>query len=182
LVREPNGVGFDELYHHIFAGSPAEEGDAFADAMLFLAADPSAHIYYYSKYERSSFRILAKRHPKVCSTEEVDRLFDPTRATDLLFDVIMPHTEWPTHDLSIKTLARSLGFEWRDADASGAASIAWFNEYAATQDADIKRRILDYNEDDVRASAVVLDGLRGLGVSAPPTWPPPLHVDGSGND
>jgi predicted RecB family nuclease len=175
LIREPKGEGFTEQYHHIFAESCAEEGDAFAEAMRFLSEDPKGHIYYYSKYERSSFRTLADRHPKVCSREDVDRLFDRSRATDLLFDVIMPHTEWPTANLSIKTLARRLGFDWRDTDASGAASIAWFNEYARTRDPTIKRRILDYNEDDVRASAVVLDGLRALPISGPPTWPPPLH-------
>lgn len=172
LIREPTDTGFDERYHHIFAASPEEEGNAFAEAMRFLTADPFAHIYYYSKYERSSFRILARRHSGVCSPEEVDRLFDPSRATDLLFDVIMPHTEWPTPNLSIKTLARSLGFDWRDCDASGAASIAWFNEYVKMRDPSIRRRILDYNEDDVRASAVVLDALRSLRVSGGPSWPP----------
>lgn len=182
LIREPDGAGFNERYHHIFAEAPDEEGKAFAEAMRFLAADPEAHIYYYSKYERSSFRILAHRHPDVCSREDVDRLFDPSRATDLLFDVIMPHTEWPTPNHSIKTLARSLGFDWRDADASGAASIAWFDEYVRTRDANIRRRILDYNEDDVRASAVVLDGLRKLRVSGPPIWHPTVHVAGSAKD
>jgi uncharacterized protein len=88
----------------------------------------------------------------------------------------MPHTEWPTANLSIKTLARCLGFDWRDSDASGAASIAWFDDYTRTRDSSIRRRILDYNEDDVRASAVVLDGLRALPVSGPPAWPPPLRV------
>lgn len=32
-------------------------------------------------------------------------------------------TEWPTRDYSIKTLARHLGFAWRDAHPSGA--VGW---------------------------------------------------------
>ena len=173
LVREPVANGYSTRYHSIFAEDLSAEADAFSEAMQFLSADPSAHIYYYSKFERSSFRGLADRHSYVRSRADVDAVFDPSRATDLLFDVIMPHTEWPTSNLSIKTLARHLGFDWRDADASGAASIAWFDEYLKTSSADLKGRILAYNEDDVEASAVVLDGLRALPVKGPPSWPPP---------
>lgn len=172
LIRDPAGDRFDERYHHIFAEDEKAEGDAFGETMQFLTADPQAHIYYFSKYERSSFRALADRHPAVSSRAEVDALFDPSRATDLLFDVIMPHTEWPTPNLSIKTLARHLGFDWRDAHASGAASIAWFDEYRRTGDPAVKQRILTYNHDDVIASRVVLDGLRSFPVLGPPAWPP----------
>lgn len=172
LLRKPAGDGFAEHYQSIFAETADEEGDAFAAAMQFLTSEPDARIYYYSKYERSLFRTLAEKYPTVASRSAVEHLFDPKRATDLLYDVIMPHTEWPTPNLSIKTLARSLGFDWRDVDASGAASIAWFNEYVTTGDPAVKQRILSYNEDDVRASAVVLDGLRKLPVTGPPEWPP----------
>lgn len=41
-----------------------------------------------------------------------------------------------------------------------------------TRDPGVRQRILDYNADDVRASAVVLDGLRALPVSGPIAWPP----------
>ena len=159
-------------YEHFFAETQDDEAEAFSEAIAFLQADPEAMIYYYSKYERSSFRQLARRHPHVASEEVIEALFDPRRAVDLLFDVITPYTEWPTRNLSIKTLARSLGFEWGDADASGANSIAWYDEYARTGDAKVKQRILDYNRDDVVASAVVLDGLRSLKVASAAPWPP----------
>lgn len=174
LIREPVEEAFTEAYHSIFAETVDEEGPAFAAALAFLADNRDAHIYYYSKYERILFRALAARYPNVCSRQQIEDLFNPKRATDLLFDVIVPHTEWPTSNLSIKTLARHLGFDWRALDASGAASIAWFNEYLNHGDLSVKRRILAYNEDDVRASAVVLDGLRALPVSGPPVWPPTL--------
>ena len=35
-------------------------------------------------------------------------------AIDLYFDVVLKATEWPTRDFSIKTLAKHLGFAWRD--------------------------------------------------------------------
>jgi predicted RecB family nuclease len=62
----------------------------------------------------------------------------------------------------MKTLAKYLGFSWRDTDPSGAASIEWFNQWIETGDRTVKRRILDYNEDDCRAMQVLVDSLRGL--------------------
>ena len=69
---------------------------------------------------------------------------------------------WPTRDHSIKTLAKFLGFQWRDTNPSGAASIEWFERWITTGDPAIKQRILAYNEDDNRAAKVLLDGVRGL--------------------
>jgi predicted RecB family nuclease len=45
---------------------------------------------------------------------------------------------------------------------SGAASIEWFDQWIKTGDPAIKQRILTYNEDDVVATRVLLDGIRGL--------------------
>jgi predicted RecB family nuclease len=64
-----------------------------------------------------------------------------------------------------KALATYLGFSWRDTDPSGAASIEWFNRWIETDDTSIKQRILDYNEDDCRATRVLLDGIRALSMS-----------------
>jgi len=55
-----------------------------------------------------------------------------------------------------------LGFAWRDEDPSGTASIEWFDHWVKTRDESVKKRILDYNEDDCRATRVLLDGIRNL--------------------
>jgi predicted RecB family nuclease len=81
---------------------------------------------------------------------------------DLYTSVIRPRTEWPTRDYSIKSIARHLGFDWRDEDPSGASSIEWYESWLQTGDAAVRKRILAYNEDDCRATAVVLDGVRAL--------------------
>jgi predicted RecB family nuclease len=89
-------------------------------------------------------------------------LFDPARAIDLYGDVVLKATEWPTRDHSIKTLAKYLGFTWRDTHPSGAASVEWFDRWCPERNPVIRQRILDYNEDDCRATRVLLDGIRGL--------------------
>ena len=71
---------------------------------------------------------------------------------------------WPTNDQSIKTLAKYLGFEWRDTDPSGAESIEWYHRWVEGGDELVKQRILEYNEDDCRATRVLLDALRAMPV------------------
>ena len=84
------------------------------------------------------------------------------RAIDLYNDVVKKATEWPTWDFSIKTLAKYLGFSWRDTHPSGAASIEWFHRWVEKRDPAIRQRILDYNEDDCRATRVLRDAIDNL--------------------
>ena len=62
----------------------------------------------------------------------------------------------------IENTERLLGFNWRDTDPSGAASIEWFDRWVQTGDHRVKQRILAYNEDDCVAMRVLLDGIRAL--------------------
>jgi len=160
--RDPATERFTAFYAD--ASTAEAERRAFADAMLYMLERPEAAIYYYSKYERTMYRKLQRRYPDVCSAETIEALFTPPRSIDLYCDVVMKATEWPTRNHSIKALAKSLGFAWRDTDPSGAASIEWYHRWVETGDPAIRQRILDYNEDDCRATTVLLDGIRPLSV------------------
>ncbi len=138
------------------------ERETFAQAWAYLCARPTAIIYFYSKYERTIWRTLQQKYPDVCTADEIEALFDPARSVDLFYDVVQKATMWPTRDHSIKTLAKFLGFQWRDTNPSGAASIEWFDQWVQTGDPAVRQRILDYNEDDCRATRVLLDGIRAL--------------------
>jgi uncharacterized protein len=153
-----------ERYVAFFAQSPDEEGEreAFAAALDYWRAAQPCATYYYSKYERTIWRKLQQKYPDVCSEADIEWLFDPTRSIDLYNDAVKRSTEWPTHDHSIKTLAKYLGFHWRDTHPSGAASIEWYDRWVREGDASLRQRILDYNEDDCRATRVLLDGIRDL--------------------
>ncbi|QYE36298.1 TM0106 family RecB-like putative nuclease [Polymorphobacter sp. PAMC 29334] len=146
------------------AATPDAAGEraAFAEAMAYLAARPEATVFYYSPYERTAYRKLQRRYPEVCSADAIEALFSFPRSVDLYLDVVTKATEWPTHNHSIKTLAKFLGFAWRDTDPSGAASIEWYHRWIETGDDAIRQRIADYNEDDCLATAVLLDGIRAL--------------------
>jgi predicted RecB family nuclease len=162
FVERRGGVNETERYIACVASepTPVEEEAAFRMAWAYLyGLGNSARVYYYSKYERTAWKKLAGRYPGVCSVDEVEVLFSQEWMVDLLYDVVSK-TEWPTNNRSIKTLAKYLGFRWRDSNPSGAASIEWYDQWVQSGNSEVRQRILDYNEDDCRATRVLLDGLR----------------------
>jgi predicted RecB family nuclease len=70
-------------------------------------------------------------------------------------------TEGP---LGLKQLAGAAGFEWRDANPSGEASMLWYEVASSGDFPDAlasRQRILEYNEDDCRATKALRDWLNG---------------------
>jgi predicted RecB family nuclease len=164
FVERRNGDNQAEKFHAFImdAPTPEEEEKAYAQAWQYIQSRQPCTIYYYSKYERTIWRKLQKLYPNVSSEREIEALFDPSTAIDLYYDVVLKFMEWPTNDYSIKTLAKYLGFNWRDTEPSGAASIEWYHRWVESGDPQIRQRILDYNEDDCIAMRVLLDGIRNL--------------------
>ena len=162
-IRRDNAT---EKFISAFADKLTVEAEkkAFAEAWAYINNCQPCTIYYYSKYERTIYRALQEKYPDVCSADDIEELFDPAHAIDLYNDIVKKATEWPTWDFSIKTLAKFLGFAWRDTHPSGAASIEWFHRWIELADPAIRQRILDYNEDDCRATRVLRDALETLPV------------------
>lgn len=164
FVSREGGDDATERFHGFMMndGSPQEEERVFAEALDFIRSfDPTA-VYIYSKYERTMWRQLAEKYPRIASLVEIDELFGQEYMVDLYYDVVNKHMVWPTRNHSIKTLAQHLGFSWRDDHPSGAASIKWYQDMCRTGDLTIRQRILDYNEDDCRAMKVLVDYLKKI--------------------
>lgn len=168
FVERRGGDDATERFVYFFAdnATPEAEKKAFADAWSYIQESQPCGIYYYSKYERTIYRKLQVKYPDVCTSEEIEALFNPNTSFDLYYDYVNKYTEWPSRGYGIKYLAKYLGFDWRDEHPSGAASIEWFHRFTETSDDAIKQRILDYNEDDCRATRVLLDGIRNLPITA----------------
>lgn len=166
FVERCGGDNSTERFVAFFADKPDDqsEKEAFSQAVQYMRDSKPCITYYYSKYERTIYRKLLEKYPDVCTPEELEEMFDPANSIDLYFDVVLKYTEWPTRDYSIKTLAKYLGFSWRDTHPSGAASIEWFHRWIETGDNSIRQRILDYNEDDCRATRVLKDAICRLQV------------------
>jgi len=117
-------------------------------------------VYHYSGYEVAKIRGLA------------DRTGDPLLAwaaayaeeqfVDLL-EIVKTHY-FGVAGLGLKLMAAHAGFSWRDDDPGGLNSQVWFAEAVHAESpparAAARQRVLDYNEDDVTATARLRAWLR----------------------
>ncbi len=157
------GIGGAEDYVSFFADDPSAEAEerVFSQAWDYVASNPEAAVYYYSHYECTTWRKLARKYPNVASEADVRAFFERELSVDL-YKIVGLKMIWPTRGHGLKKTAKFLGFSWSDEDPSGAASIEWYHRWVETSDQAIRDRILTYNEDDCVATRVLLDGLRAL--------------------
>jgi len=162
-VYERNGKG--EKFIHFTAKDKTEEAEkeAFGNFWKYVRSLPQDDFaaYYYSPHEKTTYRKMQKLYPDAVSAEEVENFFGNPNVIDL-YSIILKHTDWPLGSYSLKEIAQFLGFKWRDETPSGALSIQWFNEYLKNKEEDILKRILEYNEDDCKATMVMKDALEKL--------------------
>jgi len=164
FLERRNNDNSTEKYSCYFAENPIPEDEkrAFAEAWAYVQRCLPCAIYYYSSYEKTHWKKLQEKYPDITSEEEIENLFNSENTIDLYNDIVRKKTEWPTNDHSIKTLAAYLGFKWRDPSPSGAESIEWYHQWVERKLSEIKKRIIEYNEDDCTATSVLLDGIRNL--------------------
>lgn len=160
--RSPNGEKFIDFTAREI--SHEAEKQAWVDFWKYIKSLPKNDysVYYYSHHEKTTYKKLQKRYPDVITLDEVENFFNNPNVIDLYTDVVWKNTDWPLPSYSIKALAVYLGFNWRDETPSGALSIQWFNDYIEKKDEKIMTRILEYNEDDCKATMVLKDGLEKL--------------------
>ena len=91
FVERRYGTKDAERFVAFFAEEPTAEAEkqAFAEAWRYMQESQPCVIYYYSKYERTIYRKLREKYPDVCTEDELEALFDPARAVDLYFDVVL---------------------------------------------------------------------------------------------
>jgi len=123
-------------------------------------AGQTLRVYHYSTPEPNALRKAAKLADGVDfpTRAEVEHAIDTY--FDDLFHTVGRHFRG-RHSLGLKDVARyGPGFSWRDEDPGGLQSQMWLDEVYAG-DNTVRRRVLEYNEDDVRATDAVLCWLDG---------------------
>jgi predicted RecB family nuclease len=148
---------FDDLDDRSEAALAA---DAFTWLRSVVDSTPSVAVFHYSGYEVAKISELASR--------EQDELFHWAAAyaeehfVDLL-EIVKSHY-FGVSGLGLKLMARHVGFSWRDEDPGGLNSQLWFAEAVHGETAEVRtqarRRVLEYNEDDVIATSQVRAWLR----------------------
>ncbi len=113
-------------------------------------------IYHYGSYEKTKANRLMEKYGL---SHTIMEKFDRLRVD--LYRIVESSSDWPLSSYGIKSIAKHLGFKWTSEDASGANSIAWYNDYRKSPDKnkDLLQKILTYNEEDCEAMIIVKNWL-----------------------
>lgn len=145
-----------------------DEARSFAEFWTWLMAERDAAAasgktfaaYCYSRAAEDKWLLDSARRfagmPNVPTEAQVRAFIDGPQWVDI-YQAISDQFVCP-NGKGLKKIAPVAGFEWRDEDAGGEASMGWYREavgYDGEPDPAQRRRLLEYNEDDVIATRVL---------------------------
>jgi len=150
LIEVVNGTKGE--YKSFFAGRREEEGKAARDFCSYVESlSESDVIYHYGAHEKTKMKRLKEKYSLPDAVME-----KYNRLCVNLYSMLEQCSDWPVSSYGVKSIAQHLGFKWTAEDASGANSIAWFQEYQNDpMNKDLLARILTYNKEDCEAMIVV---------------------------
>jgi predicted RecB family nuclease len=154
-------------YHRFARFEPLDDAAELAlanEAMGWLrnlVRDADALVYHYSDYETVRINRLAN----ASDDPELSWARDYSQSNFIDLFAVMRANYFSTHGLGLKAVARdAAGFHWRDTDPGGLNSMRWFEDATTSETAELREqartRILEYNEDDVRATWTLRRWLR----------------------
>ena len=147
-----------ETFYTFWADRESDEPAMFARFAEAICKLPDFQVLHFGGYEAVALKRMRARVPEYLQPK-VDMILD--RATNVL-SAIHPHVYFPTYSNSLKEIGRFLGFQRAGGDARGLDSIVWRKSWDDNRDADIKARLVQYNQDDCRELRHISDFIRGL--------------------
>lgn len=143
-------------YKPFLADGFDKEGDMVREFVEWLKKQHDFTIYHWHHYESTHLRKLAERHG--LSEAEKNLIFENMR--DLYKDAVS-NFAFPTCGNGLKEIAAYMGHKWRHPDVDALESIALYFLYVQDpkKHKDGIQKVIDYNEDDCKATMVVKDWL-----------------------
>ena len=139
------------------AKDPSQEKEAWHEYLDYLARDKRALIFCWADYERGFANSLWEKYGgnKKGWGHLKKNLVDQCK-------FVKNHFALPVYSYGIKNVAPVFGFSWKDEDAGGLNSEAWYKEWLETSNQKVLKKILQYNLDDILAMEIIDRRLREL--------------------
>lgn len=147
------GILDGDTYIPFLARNLMEEKETFESTIAYLMSTDKL-IYHYHSYELVRFRKLAKKYNINLPNGLFGRFID-------VYKIYSEYVALPLPSYSLKAIARYLGFNWRT-NLNGLVVIDSYKDYIDTNDENVLSEILRYNEDDVRATALLVEKINQL--------------------
>ena len=147
-----SGDGIQEQYS-LWANSEDDESAIWNSFLHILESQREIAIFHYGAYDANAFTNLQKKYGG--DQETIDKLrVSRVNVLSLLF----AHVYFPVFSNDLKSVARSLGFEWSDEQASRLQSLVWRHRWERGQDR-YKAKLVTYNLEDCAALRIVTEAL-----------------------
>ena len=145
------GLVSDGKYTSFFADRLEDEGKIWKEFLNYFKDEEDFKIYHYSSYEKTMLRKLFSKYGgnKKVYSKIISNMVD-------LLKVLVRTMVLPVYSYSIKDVAPYFGFKWSSEEASGGLAMIWYSKYLEG-DLKLKKKILQYNEEDCRAMILVKD-------------------------
>lgn len=137
------------------ADSPEHELELLTSFLEYLAQWEKPIIYTWTKFENGWMEKMQKRYSHL--TQQLSLVLKSFKD---LKEVVKLSMALPVTTFSIKEVAPVFGFNWRAEDAGGGNSEVWYADWLKTGNRDLRRKLLDYNEDDIKAMEIIYEALR----------------------
>jgi len=147
-------VANTEQFYSFLADKPEDEKLVWQQFLDLVWLYPEAPIYHFCVYEFDTVKRLARLYntPSSLVRPVLSRFVD-------VYEQLTQSVALPVESYALKAIARWLGFEWREKEASGAKCIYWYDQWLETGDRSLLEIIQSYNEDDCRATLRVKNWL-----------------------
>ena len=151
-----------EDYRPFMAWHPEDEEAMFRAFMAFIASRENYVVYHWHHYERWHMKQLADRYGMIA---EADAMLFP-----FMIDLHRMATAafvFPTYTNGLKDIAAFLGYRWRHDDINALDAIAYYLRFQKNPETyrEKLKAVIDYNEDDCRATKIVKDWLQARGLA-----------------
>jgi len=158
IVKDNKKSKEEPEYQYYFAKDKDEEKQIWTKFLDFLVGLEDFVIYHYAYYEREVFDRLALKYgaPLTLISKFRENTID-------LHDELIDSVVLPLYFYSLKDVAGYIGYKWDDPNAGGAESVCWYDEWFEKRNNSLLKKILRYNEDDVRATLLIKEWLEKQG-------------------
>ncbi len=153
LIRHLD-TGVEEYCPHV-AKTLADEEQMWRGFLAWIETLPPQYVvYHFSPYEMNRLELLERRYGG-------SPWLDLFRQNMIDLKELVSHAiTFPLYFYGLKYIAPFLGFAWSGDVTGGSQSVDVFESYIKTGNEALLQSLLQYNEDDVRATAFLTDWLK----------------------
>jgi predicted RecB family nuclease len=141
--------GDSYIQHSFWANDVSDEKQIFSAFLCALKNMGNPRLIHYGSYETVFLKRMKERYADTLENPAfLDNLI--AQSTNLL-SMLYARVYFPTYSNGLKEVARYLGFQWSDSNASGIMTLIWRSKWESTGDSRLKQKLVTYNAEDCEA-------------------------------